>query len=237
MIVPKLVQQGAVRLGSGLLVPSGGFLPTHLGGLRMWVAADIGLDLTDGDPVMVWPDQSGNGNDLIQGAGAKRPIYKTGLVNGRPAMRFDGADDFIDAAFVLVQPEYVFCVFNMTADAAGSNPFDGFAGVNSLRLYRSGVGPALTMNAGANLGPITINLTDYFISGCLFNATNGQFRINGGNLAAGNTGGIDGDGIRVGEEPFQGDIAEVIVYNTTLSAVDRQRVERYLSMKYAISLS
>ena len=125
----------------------------------------------------------------------------------------------------------------MTDDVPNSNPFDGFAGTPTMRLYRGAPGPWIYIHAGgAAIGPIPINITDYYIASCLFNGVGSQFRMNGGNLATGNVGANDGDGIRVGEEPFQGDIAEVIVYNTTLSAVNRQRVEFYLAQKYGITL-
>jgi hypothetical protein len=43
-------------------------------------------------PVSTWQDQSGNGNDATAtGAHATKPIYKTGQINGQPAVVFDDA--------------------------------------------------------------------------------------------------------------------------------------------------
>jgi hypothetical protein len=47
--------------------------------------------LADGDPVTTWPDTSGNGGHAT-GAG---PVYKTGVLHGRPSVRFDGVDDIL----------------------------------------------------------------------------------------------------------------------------------------------
>jgi len=41
----------------------------------------------DGDSVTTWSDDTVNGNNAT-GSGATRPIYKTGIINGNPVMRF-----------------------------------------------------------------------------------------------------------------------------------------------------
>jgi len=41
----------------------------------------------DGDSVTTWSDDTANGNHAT-GSGATRPIYKTGIINGNPVMRF-----------------------------------------------------------------------------------------------------------------------------------------------------
>lgn len=58
------------------------------------------LALSDGDPVGVWPDASGQGHDFTQ-TGNARPMYKasggspTNLGN-HPSVQLDGVDDFLD---------------------------------------------------------------------------------------------------------------------------------------------
>ena len=60
----------------------------------IWFAADA-LSLSDANPVITWNDISGNANDATQGTSAARPLYRTGQINGLPAVVFDGTDDFM----------------------------------------------------------------------------------------------------------------------------------------------
>jgi hypothetical protein len=64
-----------------------------LGSPTMWLDAGSLAGVSDGDTVSLWPDQSGNGIDAEQLTAARRPVYKTNVVGGRPVLRFDGADD------------------------------------------------------------------------------------------------------------------------------------------------
>ena len=67
-----------------------GFSPKDVGGLKLWLAADRLTHLIDGDPVGSWIDASGNGNDVTQATATNKPTFKTGILNGKPVVRFDG---------------------------------------------------------------------------------------------------------------------------------------------------
>jgi len=54
----------------------------------IWFAADA-LSLLDTDPVVTWADLSGNGNDATQTLSDQRPAFRTGQINGKPAVVFD----------------------------------------------------------------------------------------------------------------------------------------------------
>ena len=56
----------------------------RLAGLVLWLSASAIGGLADGDPVVTWPDSSGQGNDVTQATASKRPLYKTAIQNGRP---------------------------------------------------------------------------------------------------------------------------------------------------------
>lgn len=78
------------------------------------------LNFADGGDawVAVWYDQSPNANDATQTTPAKQPQIVTGgsLVteNGKPAVQFDGSDDFMTSGDYIVElsqnPASVFCV-------------------------------------------------------------------------------------------------------------------------------
>ena len=68
--------------------------------------------------VSVWYDQSSNGNDATQSTNASQPkIVSSGSLiteNGKPAVQFDGSDDFMTSGDYIVElsqnPASVFCV-------------------------------------------------------------------------------------------------------------------------------
>ena len=79
--------------------------------------------------VTTWYDQSGNGNDATQTTASSQPkIYDSisGVIeeNGKPAVKFDGTDDFLSNTFpsIISQPTYWFVTHNFHATPSA---FDG----------------------------------------------------------------------------------------------------------------
>lgn len=66
-------------------------------GLKLWLDA---ASLPAG-PVQTWPDLSGSGNDATQPSVANRPILVTPALNGAPVVSFDGINDRLDLPNVL----------------------------------------------------------------------------------------------------------------------------------------
>jgi PKD repeat protein len=69
--------------------------PDTYNGLELWLKSDAGITL-DGNNVLLWEDQSGNNNDASVFAGSLRPSWVPDVLNGYPAIRFDGSNDFLD---------------------------------------------------------------------------------------------------------------------------------------------
>ena len=68
------------------------FHPKDIGSLHsLFDVMDI-RGLNDGDAISTWPDLSGNGRDVTNTSTA-RPVFKTGIINGFPVVRFDGTND------------------------------------------------------------------------------------------------------------------------------------------------
>src|SRR6056297_934369 len=59
--------------------------------LHFWLRADS-AGFSDGNPVDIWPDISGNGNDFSQSTSAERPTYVLNGIGGQPSVEFDGLD-------------------------------------------------------------------------------------------------------------------------------------------------
>lgn len=94
--IPKKFMHGRIKRRG---ISAGGGGSTLLTNLVAWYKADAITGLADNDPVATWLDSSGNNNHATQGAAADRPLYKTGIVNGLPVVRFDGVSDFLESAY------------------------------------------------------------------------------------------------------------------------------------------
>ncbi len=64
--------------------------------LRLWLAADAGVATGGGGEVTDWADQSPNLNDAAQRTPGEEPLLVTNAINGKPVLRFDGADDYLE---------------------------------------------------------------------------------------------------------------------------------------------
>lgn len=54
----------------------------------------------DGQAVGAWADKSGNAKDATQAATEWKPLYKTGVINGYPAILGDGSNDVLATASI-----------------------------------------------------------------------------------------------------------------------------------------
>jgi len=86
-------------------------------GESLWLKADAGAGLSGG--VFTWADQSGNGNNVGNDTAASQPTLVNDAINGQPAVRFDGVDDYLASQsvnFLGNTQGSVFAVYRFTAD-------------------------------------------------------------------------------------------------------------------------
>ncbi len=235
-------------LGVGLAVTCSPGNPVT-NGLAAWYDASH-LTLASGASVTLWPDASTNARDAVQSVTAARPVFLTNVLNGLPAVRFDGTDDSLeyDGTFLAASDYTVFVVEGRRSA--------------KIACYFLG-GGAATANANLHLGYRTDNqlthaqyANDYNMAVPTY--TNQQFFIHSFHLDA--TGGTgrqtyrDGAllgslastvplasyaGARIGGylatgNRYSGDLAEILLYNRCLNAVERNAVGHYLATKYAL---
>jgi hypothetical protein len=75
--------------GQNQMPTSGGsFVPTDIASLDWWLTAES-LALSDNAAVVDWLDSSSAGRHYGQNTVDSQPIYKTGIVNGHPVVRFN----------------------------------------------------------------------------------------------------------------------------------------------------
>lgn len=220
--------------------------PTSIGtGLRLWGQADFGTytlgnhltpSVNDGDQVGGWVDRSGT-SDLAQLLAGRFPILKLNQKNGLPSVRFDGSNDFIDAGGNIINGTTftVFVVHKSTGDGMLLSSNDGSG--HQIRIGQSG-SAVLSMYDGTN-NPISSTISPSRSNWILAEYQNGpHFWVNGVSFDNGGTigsvklrriGELDNDTLAL-----NGDIGEIVIYNTALSSGDRTAVEAYLMARWAL---
>jgi hypothetical protein len=105
------------------------------GNMVWWLKADAAVfnassvPAADGDAVTLWMDQTSIPNDAANSTGANRPVFRDNIINGYPALEFDGTR-FIDATGAMgigpTESFIIFMVFKQNSYVAGAtNNGDG----------------------------------------------------------------------------------------------------------------
>ncbi|MFA5343323.1 MAG: hypothetical protein WC381_05105, partial [Kiritimatiellia bacterium] len=232
-----------------------------LAGLSVWMKADTeGVSRDTNGLVSVWSDRSGNGNDFAA-SGENRPLWRDALLNGQPALTFDGLNDFMTNGLfptgqvtVLAVRRYAGfehrqCLLDCRKANAPDGGFTiGAAGVGSpydRQALFSGVGG--TWASGVNTQDIGVLTTNWAVDTLRISSDQTRFWTdaalkvadsNHGAIAVGGplTLGANGDASGI-SDAFSGQTAEILVYNAALSNLGLIEVETYLSLKYGIVLN
>ena len=211
--------------------------------------------LNDGDSVSQWNDISGNNKHATQTNSVRRPKYKTDVIDGKPAVKFDGVDDSLTASLSSPGDSYtVFAVvypYSVSA-ASGDHNLYGYSVMGTTSAYalwltiRAGdirhyayTGATTTYGQTSGLG-ISVNETILLSVNAVRNTADGANIYLDGNLNLTHTpvntawaGSFCIGDLRDNRQiVFDGLIAEILVYNTVLSDADREAVEQYLGDKW-----
>lgn len=229
--------------------------PLSISGCKLWAAARLEVGLSDGDAVETWTDQSGLGNNLTQATAGNKPIYKTAILNGHPIIRFDGTDDHFTLANVLsgASAGEVFLVVKIDNDPPGNSNQSGLwnmdgDGTNichfpwtngniyeawgrTTRVDTGNPTPSLASwrlyNVSSAAGAFTTRIDGtqhYTTASSTFSSFSGTPYFGRSNAISGNA-------------YLDGDVAELIIYNSVLSAGDRDDVESYLATLYGLTIA
>jgi hypothetical protein len=239
--------------------------PIPTAGLQLWLRADAGVDTLNGT-VSIWHDQSGSGNDAIQASASRQPVLVAGVLNGKPAVRFDGVNDKLGFTGTTHMTQFsLFLVINNRSGSAGSvitfgangdfghQWFMGMqipSGSDTIGMLGDNasivaVGPGLAAyNQWRNLSVVanqSIWSTTLRWDGKdahMFPGGSGPaFSVPLGD-ATGSGGGIGGaDGVPYGTIQVKCDVAEVLVYNVALSDSIRKVIELNLATKYGLTFT
>lgn len=118
----------------------GGFSPSDIAGMVGWFSASDIVGKVDGDPISPWDDLTATNNDFVQtDNNARRPFYKTNIINGLPALLFDGSDDYLVRAST-THPQTIAVVAKYTL--ANFNEYDGLITTSADAWLRGNNGTA-----------------------------------------------------------------------------------------------
>ena len=180
--------------------------------------------------VKTWYDQSSFGYNVTNTTEAQQPQIHDAtngvvLLNGQPAVKFDGTNDILESSSVSINTEAMICVSSEDADGTGTilrqgTAFIRYKGGNTIE-YRNTT--ELKDNTGNNvpsqsLGEAT--LTSWYTKGTDFNDTNASWKwyFNGGLLGTktGNNSSSESSSIKIGAQGFSqellnGKVCEAII--------------------------
>ena len=227
------------------------------GNLLVWLAADSGLAQTGTNaPVGFWPDQSGSGNNGTQTSSGNQPAWVTGALNGHPVVRFNGTSSYLNLGYFLhgtTQAE-AFVVLKVATNPPSARQVLWRPGADGSALAYPNTSGQIVEDFGSggqayNIGAPTQPLDQYHVyevagqNGSWMAWINGLLQASNNSNSYGewDTGNPVNEPIGLGWDQynaqycFAGDVAEVLVFNRTLTTGERTTVNTYLNGKYELA--
>ncbi len=244
-----------MRHNHGLRAQSGAAWTPALIATDLWLdAADSASITTVSGAVSQWSDKSGNGRHLVQSTAAARPLYSATGFNGKPAIDFDGSNDFLkNNSYAPAGAYTAFAV--LTRDGSSANTlflaagstykevvFIPSGGYTEISLFIGGSpGVGVSPTPSTNSSSFQLN-TSHDGSGTA--TTDARVRVNGAEQTLAGSGAFGyaaesgfGIGIRPNQQtnPLDGRIAEFIFIEQDLSTRQRELIEGYLAHKWGLA--
>jgi hypothetical protein len=225
---------------------AGGWEPTDLSGLQLWLdASDLTtFSYSSGVVVSEWRDKSGNAQHVGHSDTGRQPSRNGTAVNGVTTVNFDGSNDHLfKATFTTIPQPYTMVVVGRRK-AGGSGTQDlirtsGGAGV-VMRLYQSSTQRLLYAGTVRTISPAfsTSNPVTW-VAG--FDGASSTSHVNGASESVGGSVGTESMSGRIdiagnhygGIEYACFQYAEVLIYNSRVQGADLTALHDYLSDKWA----
>jgi hypothetical protein len=198
---------------------------------------------SDADAIYQANDKVGTAH-LVQATLGARPLYKTGIQNGKSICRFDGSDDGIAVLGARSQPLHYITVFKMGAGNAENDViYDSYVASDGCELRCAATATRADIYSGSFLTSNTIDLpaAAFQIWAVAFNGASSTLYVNGGAASAsGNVGAGDITGIIFGQRSDTTrvcalDLAEHLICSAILSTADLNLLGAYLAAKWGLT--
>lgn len=251
--------------GSNLYTYTAAFSPEDVSGLTQWLDASDGAQLytdtgcsaavaSDADAVKCWKDKTANAYNITEATNA--PVYKTGIINSKHVVRFDGTNDKLTSTATASQlvSETAMTVFLVgRVIAYGTNqpdgamfdnePFWNDANSNFGMFLKSGdtTVNCYAYSSAAKNSKLTVATGTAVIMQLRLDSGNIIGVLNGGSevstaMGAGlswTAGAVFKYGVDYGAAFANVDIGEMLVYNVAVGSSDRAAILSYLNDKWA----
>lgn len=234
--------------------------PTSITGCTLWLdAADSSSLVLSGSNVTQWNDKSNGGHNFTSSSG-HYPVYSTNSISitGPATANSANYQYLINTTIPFTTNYSIFIIgnqnvshptlynFNVLIKAATTTNGQLLIGTDASGNYASIVGPGSTVNAGSNNNTPLISV----LSRSLMEVTNDGTTtgllpyINGTVMDARNGTTTSFTGLTIGDtfwaggsNNWNGNVNEIVIYNSVLSTADRKKVEGYLAWKWGIQTS
>ena len=238
--------------GSGIVLVAvyTGFTPNMIAGLTLWMdASDPTTIVSSGSNVTQWNDKSGGGYNFTQSNITYTPTTGNTTLNSRNVLNFTNSKYMTNSTCPMGTNYTIFAVGYTTSNGYGrllhGSSVDGylfFGTGNSNTQFATFVGSGawndVTTNSPAIsvASPCIMEMTNNGTSTGLIPYVNRSVQTAKNGTTGSFTGFIMGSGVG-GGQPWNGYIAEILIYNSVLSDANRQSVENYLSKKWFNGIS
>jgi hypothetical protein len=226
-------------------------------GLKAWFKADVGV--TGGSSPTAWADQSGNSNNLVVGSASLG--FNSSSINGLPGITWNGtaSQRMVNTSVNLVTSNAARTVIVVAKPAAafgnagsafdfrlGSQDFSLLMGVAGGNYYYSDGALAPTISGPPSINGVATDM-EWLYDGANFTVyINGALQTlsssSGGSGDTGTTGFEVGNRLNTANQPFNGDVNEVLVYDHKLTCcgagTEMNQVRYYIQQasRYNIAL-
>lgn len=208
----------------------------------VWYAARKETSYSNGNKIPTLTDFSGNGYHATNAAPATQPTYVSSGIGSIPAVEFLGAQFLVNAAFSSAQPNEIYIVLKLNLNTAGVSfiAVDSNNAANRHILFKTSVTDSYSIQAGTRLDDGSSNLNAHVIYG-VYNGVSSIISVDGTDTS-GDAGAQSMNGITLGARYDQallflvGQISEVVIFNSSVSAGNRTLLKTALGSKYGITV-
>ncbi len=235
--------------------------PSTIFGTSLGAWLDAGsISAASGAEVSSWADASGNSLTAQQSTAARRPTLLTNAIGGKPAVRFDGVDDYLDITsnpHTHAPEPTIFVVMKFLNTKTGWQNVAGIAHdttVHTTPFARVGLSALFDTNTTGRwdlrraetvlADSISDKQSPYILA---FHSRNLDLYENG-TRSAGPTSNVGGatypnvTPFRIGAHSTGGEnaamlVAEIVVVKRDVTAIERAQMNSYFQDKYGIAVS
>lgn len=207
------------------------------GNVAFWIAADSNVVKDVNDDVSEWNDIGSNNINFTQPVSSPQPKWEDLIekLNNKPAINFDGTDDFLEANVTNLDIAELFVVANWKGVQTDFPGFNGLIMPNDGLLFYVGQSGTTNFFSDASTAFIGNNFINRQ-SSVNFGPISKFKLVHGRRTSAAN---YSGTQFRVGRDRnlanrfWNGYVPEIIGFSTPLSAANLDSVHQYLRFKYA----